>query len=70
LSKVLNLGFLKEGRAHVNFDIYNLFNSNTTEVYQRNYTAPAATGSPRSTYLDPLSIMAARYFKFGTQIDF
>jgi Carboxypeptidase regulatory-like domain len=70
LSKVLNLGIFKEGRAHVNFDIYNLFNSSTTEVYQRNYSAPAAAGAPRSTYLDPLSIMAARYFKFGTQIDF
>jgi hypothetical protein len=70
MSKILNLGIFKESRAHVNFDIYNLFNSNTTEVYQRNYTAPAATGSPRSTYLDPLSIMSARYFKFGTQIDF
>jgi len=70
LSKVLKLGIFKEGRAHANFDVYNLFNSNTTEVYQRNYTAPAAAGAPRSTYLDPLSIMSARYFKFGTQIDF
>jgi hypothetical protein len=70
VSKIVNLGIFKEGRAHVNFDIYNLFNSNTTEVYQRNYSAPATAGSPRSTYLDPLSIMAARYFKFGTQIDF
>jgi len=56
----------KEGRTHVNFDVYNLFNSSTTEVYQRNYSAPSAT----STYLNPLSIMAARYFKIGAQIDF
>jgi len=70
LSKILKLGIFKEGRAHANVDIYNLFNSHTTEVYQRNYTAPAAPGSPRSTYLDPLQIMSARYFKFGTQIDF
>jgi hypothetical protein len=70
VSKVLKLGIFKEGRAHVNFDIYNVLNANTTEVYQRNYSAPAAAGAPRSTYLDPLSIMAARYFKFGTQIDF
>ena len=52
----------------MNFDVYNLFNSNTTEVYQRNYSAPST--SPRSTYLDPLSIMSARYFKLGMQIDF
>jgi hypothetical protein len=66
LSKVLNLKIFNEGKAHLNFDIYNLFNSNTTEVYQRSYSAP----SPTSTYLNPLSIMAARYIKFGTQIDF
>src|SRR5262249_44782658 len=68
VSKILKLGIFKEGRAHVNFDIYNVFNSSTTEVYQRNYSAPSTP--PRSTYLDPLSIMSARYFKIGTQIDF
>jgi hypothetical protein len=67
-SKVLRGFISKEGRTHINVDLYNLFNSNTTEVYQRNYTAPSTP--PRSTYLDPLSIMSARYFKFGTQIDF
>jgi hypothetical protein len=66
LSKVLKLG---EGRrTHLNFDVYNLFNSKTTEVYQRNYTAPST--SPRSTYLDPLAIVSARYFKLGAQFDF
>ena len=68
VSKILKLGIFREGRAHVNFDVYNVFNSNTTEVYQRNYSDPST--SPRSTYLDPLSIMSARYFKFGMQIDF
>ena len=68
VSKVLRGIISKEGRTHVNFDLYNLFNSNTTEVYQRNYTAPSTL--PRSTYLDPLSIMSARYFKLGAQIDF
>jgi hypothetical protein len=58
----------REGKTHLNFDLYNLFNSNTTEVYQRNYSAPST--SPRSTYLDPLQIMSAPYFKFGRQIDF
>jgi hypothetical protein len=70
VSKIFKGIISKEGRTHVNFDIYNLFNSNTTEVYQRNYSAPAPSGSPRSTYLDPLSIMSGRYFKIGTQIDF
>lgn len=71
VSKVLRGILGTEGRIHVNFDVYNLFNSNTTEVYQRNYSAPAPSGAPRSTYLDPLSIMSARrYFRLGTQIDF
>ena len=33
----------------INFDIYNLFNANTTEVYQRSYSAPTPPGAtPRS----------------------
>ena len=63
--KILRYG---NGRAQVNLDVYNLFNSNTTEVFQRNYTAPSTP--PRSTYLDPLSIMSARFFKISAQIDF
>jgi hypothetical protein len=70
MSKVLKFAIFKESKVHVNFDVYNVFNANTTEVYQRSYSAPAAAGAPRSTYLDPLSIMSARYFKFGTQFDF
>jgi len=54
----------------VNFDIYNLFNANTTEVFQRSYTPPTGAGAPRSTYLDPLQIMSARFFKISAQIDF
>jgi hypothetical protein len=57
-------------RTQVTVDVYNLANSNTTEVYQRNYSAPAAAGQPRSTYLDPLSIMSARFFKITAQFDF
>ena len=58
-------------RTMINFDIYNLFNSNTTEVFQRNYSAPTPPGTtPRSTYLDPLSIMSARLFKISAQFDF
>jgi len=58
-------------RSMINFDIYNLFNANTTEVYQRNYSAPTPPGAtPRSTYLDPLQIMSARFFKISAQFDF
>jgi hypothetical protein len=53
-------------RTQVTLDVYNLFNSNTTEVYQHSYTAPG----PTSTYLNPLSIMSARFFKITAQIDF
>ena len=53
-------------RTQVTLDVYNLFNSNTTEVYQRNYSAPGAG----STFLNPLSIMSARFFKITAQFDF
>ena len=53
-------------RTQVTLDVYNLFNSNTTEVYQRTYTAPGAG----SAYLNPLSIMSARFFKITAQFDF
>jgi hypothetical protein len=55
-------------RTLVNLDVFNVFNSNTTQVFQRNYTAPSTT--PRSTFLDPLSIMSARFFKVSAQFDF
>jgi len=53
-------------KTQVTLDVYNLFNSNTTEVYQRSYSAPGAT----SAYLNPLSIMSARFFKITAQFDF
>ena len=48
-------------RTQLNLDVYNLFNSNTTEIYQRNYGP---------TWLNPLSIMSARFFKISAQFDF
>ena len=63
--KILRYG---NSRTMINFDVYNLFNSNTTEVFQRTYSAPSTT--PRSTYLDPLQIMSARFFKISAQFDF
>ena len=56
-------------RTNITLDVYNLFNSNTTEVFQRTYSPPT-TGTPRSTYLDPLQIMSARFFKISAQLDF
>ena len=53
-------------RTQISLDVYNLFNSNTTEVYQRSYSPPGAG----STYLTPLSIMSARFFKITAQFDF
>jgi hypothetical protein len=65
--KILRYG---NSKTAINFDVYNLFNANTTEVFQRAYTAPAAAGAPRSTYRDPLQIMSARFFKISAQFDF
>jgi hypothetical protein len=53
-------------KTQITLDVYNLFNSNTTEVYQRTYTAPG----PTSAYLNALSIMSARFFKITAQFDF
>ncbi len=50
----------------VALDIFNLFNSNTPDVYQTNYTPPSAT----STYLNPTSITVGRFFKISAQFDF
>ena len=63
LAKILKYGTTK---TQVSLDVYNLLNANTTEVYQHSYTPPGAT----STYLNPLSIMSARYFKVTAQFDF
>ena len=58
LGKIFRYG---KTRTQLNLDIYNLMNSNTTEVYQRNYG---------TTWNDPLQIMSARYFKISGQFDF
>ena len=56
--KILRYGGTK---ALVNLDVFNLLNSNTTEKYQLTYGA---------TYLNPLQITAARFFKISAQLDF
>jgi len=56
--KILRYG---RTRTQLNLDVYNLANSNTTDVYQRNYGP---------TYLNPLSILSARFFKISAQLEF
>jgi hypothetical protein len=45
----------------VSLDVFNLFNSNTPDVYQQSYG---------TTYLNPLSITVPRLFKISAQFDF
>jgi hypothetical protein len=54
---------LRSGRTRtmVALDIFNLFNSNTPDVYQQTYGP---------TYLNPLSITVGRFFKISAQLDF
>ena len=47
-------------------DIFNVFNSNTPDVFNTTYSAPAAN----STYLYPRSITVGRFFKISAQFDF
>ena len=53
-------------RTLVALDIFNVFNSNTPDVYQTTYTPPSAT----STFLNPLSITVGRFYKISAQLDF
>jgi hypothetical protein len=48
-------------RTMVALDIFNVFNSNTPDVYQQTYGP---------TYLNPLSITVGRFFKLSAQLDF
>jgi hypothetical protein len=54
---------LRYGRTKtlVALDIFNLFNSNTPDVYQSTYGP---------TFLNPLSITVGRFFKISAQFDF
>jgi hypothetical protein len=59
---------LRYGRTKtlVALDIFNVFNSNTPDVFQSSYSAP----SPTSTFLNPMSITVGRFFKISAQLDF
>jgi hypothetical protein len=48
-------------RTLVALDIFNLFNSNTPDVYQQTYGP---------TFLNPMSITVGRFFKISAQLDF
>jgi hypothetical protein len=54
---------LRYGRTRtlVALDIFNLFNSNTPDVYQQTYGP---------TYMNPSSITVGRFFKISAQLDF
>jgi hypothetical protein len=58
VGKVLRYG---RSKTLVSLDVFNLFNSNTPDVYQPGYGP---------TYLNPLSITVPRLFKISAQIDF
>jgi hypothetical protein len=62
-----NLKFGKT-RTLVALDIFNVTNSNAIDVYQQTYSPTLL--NPQSTYLNPLSITQARFFKIGVQFDF
>jgi hypothetical protein len=65
LGKILKYGRTK---ALVSVDIFNVTNSNAIDVYQQTYGPTILT--PQSTYLNPLSITQARFFKISAQFDF
>jgi hypothetical protein len=63
--KILRYGRTK---ALVAVDMFNITNSNAADVIQQTYGPTILT--PQSTYLNPLSITQARFFKISAQFDF
>jgi hypothetical protein len=59
-TKILKMG---RGRLKGNFDVYNVFNN--ASILSEN-----TTYSTTNTYLRPTSILGARMFKFGVNLDF
>jgi hypothetical protein len=60
---------LRYGRTKtlVALDIFNLFNSNTPDVFQQTFATPL---NPAPVYLNPQSITVGRFFKISAQFDF
>jgi hypothetical protein len=61
---------LKYGRTRtlIALDIFNIINSNRTDVYQTAYSPTLLR--PVAQFLNPLSITQARLFKISAQLDF
>ena len=62
VSKILRFG---NRRANVGVDLFNLFNTNAVYAYFQTLN----TGTP-ATYLQPASLVSARFAKVSVQIDF
>ena len=63
LAKILRFG---RTRLDVGFDLYNLFNSNTTTSYQQTYLYT----NSGATWLDPTAILAPRLVRFHATLSF
>ncbi len=62
VSKILRFG---SRRANVGVDLFNLFNTNAVYAYFQTLN----TATP-ATYLQPASLVSARFVKVGVQFDF
>jgi hypothetical protein len=62
VSKILRYG---RTRTNVNFDFYNMTNSNSIIAVNGTYAAP-----PSTAWQTPQSILTARLFKISAQFDF
>jgi hypothetical protein len=54
-------------RTLVALDVFNVFNSNTPDVFQQTYPTPL---NPLPVYLNPQSITVGRFFKISANLDF
>jgi hypothetical protein len=66
--RVSKLFKFSKTRTLINFDFFNVFNSNPVLTENAGYT-PATPTAP-NPWRTPLSILQARFFKFGVQFDF
>jgi hypothetical protein len=55
-------------RTNVGFDIYNVFNSAAVLTYNQTFVPASATSA--GSWLQPTSVLQARFFKVSAQIDF
>ena len=67
MSKVFRFG---RSRAMLNFDFYNVTNSNSILSENATYTAQPPPGANPATWRSPTGILLPRLFKLGMQFDF